>query len=239
MTSSTACKRAIALATAMLLAPMAAQAADPESGTLTLDTRKIEFSEGPNVGYNVTPLVGPECIDTVLPCDHFALTVDLPDDLVEFFPAALVKITVGWDDPAGAGAEDYDLYLYDEGGNEVNSSPTGANPEVMAQLANGGVENYTLDIVYFSNLGSTYQGVVELDLGEPAEGKDPEDLEEFFMQNSLLGHVWNNQLTGNQGQQTEADSRGNSSVERRSASGSLGLGVLMLGLLGLSRRRRG
>ena len=55
-----------------------AQAADPESGTLTLESGPIEYSQGPNVGVNLTPTTAPMCVDLVLPCDSFALTVDLP-----------------------------------------------------------------------------------------------------------------------------------------------------------------
>ncbi len=228
-----------ALAALGLGLAVSAQAATPESGTLTLDSGPIEFSGGPNVGWNVTPQVGATCMDPLLPCDHFALTVDLPDNLVEYFPAALVKMIFTWDDPAGAGAEDYDIYLYDAAGNEANSAATGSMPEVMTQLANGGVEEFQIDIVYFLTLGSTYTGKVELDLGEPAEGVDTD---EFFMQNSVLGHALQNPATQELNETVngeEADSRSDSYVERRSASGSFGGAMLLLGLLGLARRRRG
>ena len=234
------CTRALACAALALLTSTAAQAATPDSGTLTLESGPIEFSEGPNFGVNLTPQTGsPECVDTVLPCDHFSLTVDLPDNTVEFFPGALIRMVFTWDDPLGGGAEDYDIYLRDAGGNQVNSAATGSQPEVMVQLANGGVEEYTIDVVFFSVTGSTYTGRIELDLGEPADGKDPDD---FFSENNVFGHLLQNQVTEAVAQATgedeqDAEARDSSYVQRRSASGALGLGSLILGLLILVRRR--
>lgn len=211
---------------AAMLAPMA-PAAVPESGTLTLESGPIEYSQGPNVGVNPTPTTTPMCVELALPCDSFALTVDLPENLAEVFPSAVVRMVFDWDDPAGAGVEDYDIYLYDEAGNEINSAATGNRPEVMTILAMGGLTHYTIDAVYFTVVGSTYTGRIELILGEPAEDAD---VEEFLMNNSILAEALG--LNGGEEEPRSA------SMQRRSGSGALGLGLLLASLGGLILRRR-
>jgi hypothetical protein len=224
--------RSAALVAASVLLPLVAHAATPESGTLTLESGAIEFSSGPNVGVNPTPQAEAVCMDVVLPCDHFALTIDLPENIGEYFPSALIRIKFSWDDPTGAAVEDYDIYMYDAAGNEANSAATGNNPEVMTQLAIGGVQEFNFDVVFFSVVGSTYTGHVELDLGEPSEEFTEEELEDFFTQNSVVARVL--------GTDNGSDQPANASVQRRSSGGALGGGVLILGMLGaaLTRRRR-
>ncbi len=202
-------------------------AATPESGTLTIDSGPVEFGNGPNVGVNVTPAgTGPECIDVVLPCDHFALTIDLPENIADVFPTALVRMSFGWDDLTGAGVEDYDIYLYDADGNELNSAATSGNPEVMVQLAQGGVREFRIDIIYFAVVGSNYTGTIELDLGEPADGAD---VDEFFMQNSVVHNVLSPRAAQADPEQT--------ALGRRGAGGAAG-GSLLLVVAGLLARRR-
>ncbi len=232
MTISLGRGRLAAAGLCALMASQGALAADPSEGTLTLESGPIEFSSGPNVGVNVTPQVEATCMDVLLPCDHFDLTIDLPEDIGDYFPSALIRMVFSWDDPAGAGAEDYDIYMYDAAGNEVNSAASANNPEVMTQLALGGVFEYSFDIVYFSVLGSTYTGKITLDLGEPAEGVDTE---EFFMQNSLLARAWS--PVAGDSSESEQESR-SASVDRRSAGGALGGGLLVVALAGLLGRRR-
>jgi hypothetical protein len=222
--------RATAVAAAALLMPLAALAATPESGTLTLESGAIEFGSGPNVGVNVAAdFVG--CLDPLLPCDYFALSVDLPESLGEYFPSAQMRIAFSWDDPMGAGVEDYDINMYDAAGKVVNSVATTDNPEKMTQLALGGLNEYSFEVIYYTVLSSTYTGHVELDLGEPSEDVTDEELDDFFTQNSLVARV----LGTDNGAQP-----GNESVQRRSSAGALGGGVLMLALAGglLARRRR-
>lgn len=200
-------------------------AAEPSSGTLTIDSGPIEFSQGPNVGVNPTPAGGaPMCLDPVPVCDHFDLTIDLPENIGEVFPSAIVRMQFTWDDITGAGVEDYDIYLYDADGNLVGDAATAGQPESISMLAEGGVADFTFDIIYFAVLGSTYTGVVELELGEPAPGAD---VDQFFEDNSVLARV----LTPDAEPRTDY-------VERRSAAGGLGLLGLLVAAAGLRRRRR-
>ena len=219
-------------AAAILLSGLVtAQAAEPSSGTLTLDSGPIEFSQGPNVGANPTvdvevlAGVAHMCVDVLLPCDSFALTIDLPDDIGSAFPSALVRMLFTSDDPSGTGSEDYDIYLFDADGNQVNDSVNAGMPESMAELAEGGVTEYRIEVAYYTALGSTYTGKIELDLGAPAPGVDPD---EYLADNSVLGSL----LRPNQ----ESEAR-NAYTERRSAAGGLGIAGLLIIFAAAVRRR--
>ncbi len=199
----------------------AALAATPADGTLSLESGPIEFSNGPNMAANVAGV----CSGTLPDCDDFSLTIDLPDNVVDFYPNVQARISIDWDSPTGQ--DDYDLVVYDSNGNEVVSSLTTNQPETGSIVAFGGVSSYTLEIIYWTAIGSTYTGTIELDLGEPAEGVDVDD---FWQQNSVLAAM----LKPEDSQQARSGY-----VERRSAGGALGgfmLGLLVL--LGLRRARR-
>lgn len=146
------------------------QAADPESGTLTMDSGPLEFTGGPFAAANVFGQVGdPQCLEPAFPCDFFALTVDLPEDYIQTFPSALVRITVAVDDPGANVREDYDIYLYDESGALVAEGVSESDPEVISLLAENGVREFELQIVPFTATASTYLGRVELLPGEPVD----------------------------------------------------------------------
>lgn len=236
------------IAAASLLATGAAFGAQPSEATLTIHEQVIEFSEGPNFGWNVTPFAGGAdtvTCDVYLPCDHFNLTIDLPDNLAEVFPTATVRTTVGWDDPvgdvAGATVEDYDVYVYDGNGNYVTDSATSNNPELMVELANGGITERRYDIVLFATAGSNYYGKIELVLGEPAEGAD---LDAFFgidceegdegceASEEAAERVASGLKAGNESGVSD------SARARMAGSGSLGFLTALIGLLGLRRRMR-
>lgn len=209
------------LGLSLAFAASALIAATPESGTLTLDSGAVEFGNGPNVGANLTGI----CQSPVPDCDHFELSVDLPDNLGSYFPAAMVRVTVSWDDPSGSGAEDYDITVY-AADSELARSNTVEHPEVLSFDAVGGLEDYRIEILYYTALGSTYAAAVELELGEPADGVDTA---EFFARNSVLGRA-----LGASPQDAELES---AYLQRRTAAGSVGwFGLILLGL-GLRRRR--
>jgi hypothetical protein len=150
------------------LAP-AVQAVEPAGGELTLDQPRVEFSGGPNPGIYPAGLLGSaRCPPAVPVCEEFFLTADLPDNLAQRHPGAMLGWSVGWDATNG---EDYDFYLYDEMGYELNQSATFSNPETMAVPAEPGVHTYRLVIVSFQVLTAPYAGVVELQLGAKGQAK--------------------------------------------------------------------
>ncbi len=226
-------------ALSLSLVAAAASAENPGSGTLTIHEQVIEYSEGPNIGYNVTPLVAGQAGDPglltcneVLPCDHFALTIDLPEDIGAVFPSATVRMVFSWDDMTGAGVEDYDIYVYDKDGNRTGESDSFDMPEVVVELARGGVTERFIDIMYFSNVASTYTAKLELVLGEPAAGAD---LDAFFGSGD--------EEEGEEGGAADGLVSGLKSADQQAAgasgaAGGLGLATLLLAASGLRRRRR-
>jgi len=98
-----------------LVCPMFAHAASPSSGTLTDVSGPQNYSAGPFVVANPTPVPlvdnGPHCNNPVQPCDDYTLTVTLPAGYAAAHPLASVKVTMGWTD-TGSGSSDYDLYVY-------------------------------------------------------------------------------------------------------------------------------
>jgi hypothetical protein len=158
-----------ALVLVALVAP-SAHAIEPAGGALSLEQRLVEFSGGPNPAVYPVGLLGSErCPPTAVPvCEEFFVTTDLPANLPARHPDAALVWTVGW--PA-TGLDDYDLYVYDELGYEVNQSATTSNPEDMSFAAEPGVHTYRLVIVPFSVLTSPYEGRVELVTGARNAGK--------------------------------------------------------------------
>ncbi len=208
---------AAALATALPL-----YAAEPSSGTLSEDGEAIEFGGGPFAGANVSGTsaggMEPTCINPVLACDDFALTVDLPEDYSERYPSGLVRIVIQLDDPGANAAEDYDLFLYDASGTtRLGSSTSEGSTEVVSFLADGGLSEFLVRIVPFSATASSYKGLIELIPGEPAFAPE----EEEGGSDGFAGAVKNGTV---------------GSPGRQGGGGAAGGLLLALGLLG---RRRG
>mgnify|MGYP000630065448 FL=1 len=107
-----------ALASLVLLvcsaAGLVAQAADPASGTLSLDTPALSFTSGPSLVSD--PVSGP--CPASAQCDRFDLTVELAADYATTKPSATIRILLTAQIPA----VDNDLYLLSEDGGEIGSS---------------------------------------------------------------------------------------------------------------------
>ncbi len=172
-------------ATGLLLALGShAQAAEVGSGTLTLTETSIAFSNDLIVGTNATNAAGVQCIDPVLPCDQFALTVDLPEDLSTYFPTALIHVVL---DDAGSltGADDYDLAFYDADGNIIGESGNlPGEPETASTVGLGGINTYTVEVIHWLVLGAGYTLDIDLDLGIPSDDVSDEELAAWIDQNT-------------------------------------------------------
>ena len=70
------------LAAALAFSAQIASGATPPAGTLTDSSGPLTYAAGPFSIANPTPVpevdVGPHCNNPTLPCDDFALTVQLP-----------------------------------------------------------------------------------------------------------------------------------------------------------------
>lgn len=162
MSRITLVNQATALASAFLLAG-AAGAATPESGTVSDTQHTVEWSGGPFVATNLTPLVlglageNALCIEGEL-CDIFRFEVNLSDADLE---NDIVSVSVEWPDVDGVAAEvpDYDIYLYDDTTGElVSTAATAANPEVIVLTAEN--RKYRLEIIPFAPMAQAYNGRV-------------------------------------------------------------------------------
>ncbi len=170
------------LTAALLVLASAGQAADLGSVTLSLGEPEQHVGSGPNTGINPTvDIDNLVCQDPVLGCDSFALTVDLPDDLVEYFPGALVTLFLDWESETGL--DDYDMYLFDAEGNEQDSSISFGGPESITVLAEPGRTDYRVTIAHYTVINSSYDTAVTLSLGEPAAEKSDQEVAQWLADN--------------------------------------------------------
>lgn len=161
---------------------MSAHSAEVGSGTLTLSETTITFGGGPIVGTNAGSDAGLQCIDPLFPCDTFALSSELPEDLDEYFPTALIRVILAPTD-SPTGADDYDLVIYDENGAELASSASAGATEAVSVIAYGGVKSYTVEVIHWLVLGGSYSATMELSLGAPSEDKTDEEVALWLSEN--------------------------------------------------------
>ena len=158
----------------LLAAAGLAQAATPDSGTLSIDERELVYESGPFLISNPTASVQPGgvCNEPAQPCDHFDLTVQLPEDFETTQPDAVIQVSTVWDNPA----EDYDIYLMDADGTILADSATSANPEEMQILAGQGMRQLRIRILPFAVAGGVTTTTIKLVV--PQSGDDDEAAQE-------------------------------------------------------------
>lgn len=142
-----------------------ATAADPESGTVSQASPTISFTSGPNAisnpGYPDTGV----CQNPALPCDDFALTVEVPAPLPEGVGAAIRVITTA------DATEDYDIYLLNADGEQVNSSTQGGTPpEEMFHVVDPGTTTFTVRVNPWLVTGTTAETTITLEFFESSGG---------------------------------------------------------------------
>ena len=130
-----------------------ADAATPAKGTVSGTSRTVSYTSGPFTAANVTGTAG--TVDCTVPgsCDDYTLTVSTP---AGFGSNNSLKITSSWANSAA----DYDIYLLDSAGNEVGSSASSSDPEVIQVAPDAGT--YTVRIVPFTPLADTVNTTVAL-----------------------------------------------------------------------------
>lgn len=191
-----------AVACAALALSCAVCAADPANGTITPDAPKLSFTGGPFLVPNVSTqgevrdVAGdPVCQSTPgveLICDKFALKLDLPADYYTTNPQAVVKLTMSWPPVTNtpeAADSDYDFLLLDSSGAIIMEGEGTTNPETMVFCAAQGAQDYTIEIIPWAALGTSYQVDVEM-VDEPkAHCKKPKAAE--AKSDSLFGGLLN------------------------------------------------
>lgn len=149
--------RATALLAFSLIAAPLAQAATPASGTVSPTSPMFTYTYGPNVVSNPSGTAQLTCASPVLPCDAFALTVELPAGA----PAHNITVETSWD----GGSDDYDIYLLSTAGAELSAAAGSTNPERFISPVSAGT--YTVRIVPFLVTGSVATTTITL---APANG---------------------------------------------------------------------
>jgi hypothetical protein len=167
--------RTVALAATFLLAAPSGVllAAMPSSGTVNPSSPTVGYGGGPFSQTNQTGTAGPPteptCVNPLLPCDDYALTVSVPPgDPNTYF----VNVSITFSPSA-----DFDLYLLDSSGNTVAESATGNMPEAVRVQAQAGTHTYTIRVTPYSVTtgagGDTYTAAVTLSTLTPPP--DPPD----------------------------------------------------------------
>jgi len=162
-------------------AAQVAFAATPSSGVLSDTSGPLDYSAGPFLTANPTPVpevdVGPECNNPAQPCDDYALSLQLPAGYVAAHPNAAVKVTMSWTD-AGSGKSDYDLYIYQgtviatDGSQQAYAqSASGNDPEVASfgGVADG-MSGWTVKVVPYTPSGEMISVHIELLPGGASAG---------------------------------------------------------------------
>jgi hypothetical protein len=129
-------------------------AATPADGTLTPPDDEVTWTGGPYTVVTPDPAL---CTDSSVNCDVFMLNLDIPDN---YWESAEGNVTVGitW-----TGSADFDLYVYDEDGAEVDSSTAAATTSEQVELGElpGGI--YEVRVVAYTAAGTTYYGKATLE----------------------------------------------------------------------------
>jgi len=133
---------------AALTLALASFAANPASGTLSVANPTVTYTGGPNLISNPSGTAKLNCVD--LPCDNYALTIDLPASYEETHQ---VRINISWTSPV----EDYDLNVSSVG----SSGNSPGIPETVIAPAKSGA--YTIQVVPFAVHGGTFTGTITLE----------------------------------------------------------------------------
>jgi hypothetical protein len=170
----------------LAVASSPALAATPAAGTLSPSANSLTYSSGPFAVGNPTAQTSPgnpTCQEPALPCDDFALTLDVPADYVATHPYALVTVSTLW---AVANQIAYNLYLLDDQGAVIDYVATGNDPVTLSIPAGAGTRSFTVRIVPQEAAGETPATTLTLDpdpTGGAAAGLPPR----FLQQQSPVG----------------------------------------------------
>lgn len=138
-------------------APSRAEAANPASGSIDPSSPSASWT-GQLYPASVVALPDqcPPAADPVnLICDHFLLTVDVPESYWETHTGG-AQVTISWADASN----DFDLYVYDRAGNQVAMSASGGTTTEQALIvdASAAAGPYEVRVVPFLVVASGYSG---------------------------------------------------------------------------------
>ena len=159
---------------------LAVNAADPASGTISVDSPELTYTGGPFVISNPSAL----CTgNPATPCDDFALIAELPADFATTHPDATIDFEVLWDNAQ----EDYDLYVYENGAELNHDGSSFGGREHVVIAAGGGHREITSEVVPYIVSGGTFTATIKLIPGAPASGGGGGDEPPPVNSNATLG----------------------------------------------------
>ncbi|MGH3736916.1 MAG: hypothetical protein ACRDT6_15095 [Micromonosporaceae bacterium] len=142
----------------------AAIAATPAGGTISPTAPEATWQ---GATYAASAIVDPAACVGGVTCDEYALTVDVPasywDDKV-----GGAEVSIAW----GDASNDFDLYVYNDAGDEVASSAAGSttSERVLIPSASG---TYTVVVVPWLIVNSSYEGVARFVSQAAPDPTDP------------------------------------------------------------------
>ncbi len=146
---------------ANLTSPLA-MATNPAEGSVSAENPQFVFEAGPHLVSNPAYPDTGACANPLLVCDDFALSVSVPSDLEANGQVARLTIhTV-----EASGLDDYDIYLIDGEGNQLNSSTQGGTPEEMVQFMDPGQSSFTIRVIPWLVTGTTTTTTITLDISD-------------------------------------------------------------------------
>lgn len=152
------------VALAAIVTATAAQAWDPDAGTISLMAPSLTADGGPIVGANPSGAAAdPVCSPGL--CEAYALTVDIPDNYKAANPNQAVRIQT-----KGFGGDDIDLYVYDDATDALlGSSASDGAEETVTVLLSALPAAVRVEAIVFLGTGTT--GTLEINLvGAPGGG---------------------------------------------------------------------
>lgn len=133
-------------------------ASDPESGTLNAPegsgTASVTWEGGPYTVATPDPTL---CVDSAVNCDVFELTLNIPNDYWDTH-AGEVTIAINWESTG----DDFDMFIYDSDGNQVDSATSGgtSSETIVLQKPEAGI--YTIEVVAWLTINATYSGIATI-----------------------------------------------------------------------------
>lgn len=148
----------VILAILASLLPMTTLASTPASGTLNPPsgngTTTVTWSGGPYTVATPDPAL---CVDSSLNCDTFALTLNVPGNYWDTHEGN-VTVEINW----ASSTDDFDLYILDSGGREVDRSAAGGTTSEKVDLGKLAPGTYTVQVVAYLTAGASYTGAATL-----------------------------------------------------------------------------
>src|SRR5260221_4542668 len=139
------------------------RAATPGTGTLTSLTRNQSWTGGPftaadgytYAGIAYTLIISDPALCTSMTCDKYFLSVNIPASFYTTNPTYSVRVQINW----ASSNTDFDMYVYDAAGNQINSSGQGNTTFELVDLGQLTTGTYQILVIPFTAVNASYSGI--------------------------------------------------------------------------------